>query len=596
MKIICKNKFVLATVSLLSIVSLSFSFQKEGKGRNIVASQVHPLLTVDNLNNKDRLRFEYFYLEAEVQQQKGNLAAAFDLLAHCQEIDSTAPEVFFKQAQYYSQLKKDSMAMICFEKAAAGDTSNTTYQEILAQYYTHVGQYEKAIATYEQLYTNNRFRSDILEILIQLYSQKNDYQNIIKTLNRMEVEQGSNEKLSMAKVQVYSTQGKKKEAYKEILKLSDSHPNDLNYRVLLGDWQMENNMEKNALSTYDKVLKQEPDNVPAQMSMLSYYKSKDIDSLADRQLKKLLASKNTDVDDKLDLMKQVVAENEQKGGDSTKVLNLFKDVFEEQKDDADMYILCGAYMNSKKMPHDSIAVMLNKVLEIAPDNAAARLQLIQYAWEKKDYTQAVALCKPAIEYNPDGMAFFYYLGLAYYLNNNLDDALSTFRKGVSVINSQSDPSLVSDYYGFMGDILHTKGEETAAFAAYDSCLQWKDDNVPCLNNYAYYLSEKGKNLDRAEQMSFKTIKAEPKNSTYLDTYAWILFMQKRYAEAKIYIEQAVQSDSLQNNVILEHAGDIYAKNNELQQALVYWNESAKTADKSNDLLFRKIKLKKYLEK
>ncbi len=81
----------------------------------------------------------------------------------------------------------------------------------------------------------------------------------------------------------------------------------------------------------------------------------------------------------------------------------------------------------------------------------------------------------------------------------------------------------------MGDILNKKGLEEESFAAYDSCLQWKDDNVTALNNYAYYMSLKGVELHKAEQMSYKTIKAEPKNGTYLDTYAWILFMEERYA-------------------------------------------------------------------
>ena len=82
--------------------------------------------------------------------------------------------------------------------------------------------------------------------------------------------------------------------------------------------------------------------------------------------------------------------------------------------------------------------------------------------------------------------------------------------------------MVSDFYALMGDILQQKGNTNEAYAAYDSCLQWKDDNIGCLNNYAYYLSLENKNLSKAEQMSYKTVKAEPKNSTYLDTYAWIL--------------------------------------------------------------------------
>ena len=137
--------------------------------------------------------------------------------------------------------------------------------------------------------------------------------------------------------------------------------------------------------------------------------------------------------------------------------------------------------------------------------------------------------------------------------------------------------------------------EDESFAAYDSCLQWKDDNVAALNNYAYYISLKGKELHKAEQMSFKTIKAEPKNGTYLDTYAWILFMEERYHEAKIYIDQAIANlDSTQNNnTVIEHAGDIYAMNGLTEEALKFWKQSYDAGNKSEGIM-TKIKNKRYI--
>ena len=74
-----------------------------------------------------------------------------------------------------------------------------------------------------------------------------------------------------------------------------------------------------------------------------------------------------------------------------------------------------------------------------------------------------------------------------------------------------------------------------AYAAYDSSLVYNPSNIGALNNYAYYLSVERRDLDKAEEMSYKTVKAEPNNSTYLDTYAWILFEKGNYAEARIYI-------------------------------------------------------------
>ena len=118
-----------------------------------------------------------------------------------------------------------------------------------------------------------------------------------------------------------------------------------------------------------------------------------------------------------------------------------------------------------------------------------------------------------------------------------------------------------------------------------------------MNNYAYYLSINGGDLKKAEQMSFKTVQAEPKNATYLDTYAWILFMQKRFTEAKIYVDQAIKNDtdSVLNSVILEHAGDIYAQLKDMKKAVDYWQKALKAGSGNEAILMKKIRLKKYIK-
>ena len=285
--------------------------------------------------------------------------------------------------------------------------------------------------------------------------------------------------------------------------------------------------------------------------------------------------------------------NEEQGGDSTLILNLFRQMLARPQEDGDIASLCAAYMGLKNMPNDSIIPVLEQVLAVEPDNAAARLQLVSFAWNEENHDRVIALCKEARQYNPEEMAFYYYQGMTYYKKGDKDEALSAFQNGIGVINEESNPDIVSDFYAVMGDLLQQKGLSRQAFEAYDSCLQWKDDNIMCLNNYAYYLSVRGEQLERAEQMSYKTVKAEPKNATYLDTYAWILFMQKRYAEAKIYIEQALQNDSDTTAVITEHAGDIYMMNKDTGRALELWRQ-AQQDDAGNKILAKKIRLKKYI--
>ena len=548
-------------------------------------------------------RYDAMFLEFVCEREKGNNDAAFDLLRHCVEIDSTRSEAWFYLAQYYAALKDKDTSLAYAKRAAELDPDNTTYLETLAQAYMGQRDFQQAAETLEKLYDKSRDRDDVLGMLIQLYEQLEAYDKAIDALSRLEVMEGKSERLSYAKSQLYTQKGDKKAAIAEMKLLADQYPNDNGYRCLYANTLYQNGQQTKAVALYEGILKEEPDNRMAQMAMLAYYHDEKDTLRQNRMTERVLLNKNTTLQDRLALMRQVIAESEQQGGDSTRVLQLFHRMLAMPDTEADVAIFCATYMNLKKMPQDSIRPVLERALEIAPDNAAARLQLVSYAWREEDQDRVIALCQDARQYNPDEMAFYYYQGIAYYQKEQLDDALNAFQNGISVINDQSDPDIVSDFYAVMGDIMHQKGREQEAFAAYDSCLQWKDDNIGCLNNYAYYLSEKGLQLDKAEQMSFRTIKAEPKNATYLDTYAWILFMQKRYSEARIYIDQTLQCDSDSSAVLLEHAGDIYYHVGDKEKAVALWQQALERATDNKPsgtedrraILTRKVKLKKYLK-
>lgn len=579
---------LLATLSLSSCGSASMS-SKKGNHHSTSSTIYTPL----DYNTSQR--FKYFYLEAINQQNKGNYAAAFDLLNHCQEINPNAAEVYFMRSAYYSMLKNDSLMVADIERAAALNPTNTTFMERLGQIYIGMGKFPQAIETYEKIFANTRDRDDVLNILIQLYDRQKDYDNMLRTIDRLESLEGSSEEITLARMRVLALKGDKEAELAELKSLSEKHPNDMNYHVMMGNWLLQNDRADEALKEYDYVLKMEPDNLMAQMSMLDYYRNVGEDSLANDLQEKMLINEDTPINSKMTLMRKVVADNEQEGGDSTQVLDLFHRILAQPQKTTDMHELYAAYMTLKKMPQDSINQALRDALEIAPDNAGVRLELIQAEWSKKNFDEVIRLSRAAQEYNPDEMAFYYFMGLAHFQKDERDEALNSFQRGVAQINESSNKEIVSDFYAIMGDILHEKGREKEAYAAYDSCLQWKPDNIGCLNNYAYYLSEQGKDLQRAEQMSYRTIKAEPQNSTYLDTYAWILFMQERYEESKLYIDQAVQNDSTVSVVILEHAGDIHAKVGEMDKALDFWRKARDNGSDSK-VLIRKIKLRKYLKK
>lgn len=583
---------------LLTCLSAALLAASCGGTRNIEEAGTQAQAAVSSLpaiSHNDSLRFKIYYFEAMKQQSSGNFDAAYDLLRHCLDINPNAAEAYFMLSFYDGILKNDSAAVADVKKASELSPGNNAYLERLGAGYFSMNNLEEATKAYEKLAKNSPERSDILDILAQLYGRQKDYDKMLDVLQRMETLEGANEDLTLAKMRVYSLQGKKQEEFNELKSMAAKYPNDMNYRVMMGNWLLQNGKAGEAYKQYEEVLQAEPGNTDARMSLIDYYKATGLAVKADSLQEALLLSPKTPRESKVVLIRQAVSESEQQGGDSTKVLGLFRKILAKPQETSDMAELCAAYMTLKNMPQDSISKVLEMVLAISPDNAGARLQLIQAEWNKQDFDRVAELSRQAIDYNPDEMAFYYFLGLAYVQKDDDDSALEALRRGVSQINSQSNKDLVSDFYAIMGDILHDKKLEEEAYAAYDSCLQWKDDNYGCLNNYAYYLSEENRKLAKAEQMSYRTVQAEPDNSTYLDTYAWILFKRKKYAEAMQYINMAVDNDTTKSAVIIEHAGDIHAVNGDTEGALKFWQQALEAGSENDKAIRRKIKLKKYVE-
>lgn len=535
------------------------------------------------------------FLDAVCCQLRDDDSTALQLLDSCRTVNPNAAEVYYRLAQQYFDTGNDSIATKYMERAARLQPANDTYQESVAATYIQQRDYDNAIKAYENLYSHYRERTDILDILVRLYGAKNDYARMLSTIGRMEKVDGESDELTLLKMNVYEMRHDTKNAYRMLKALNDAHPNEPNYKVMLGNWLMNHNRRDEAFKFLQGALADDPQNAFALNSMYDYYRSGGDNAAADELREKILFSSQTEPKTKVTMLQQAIKESEQNGGDSVAVLNLFDRTMKASPKDADISNMKAMYMKLKGMPDDSVNAAFEHTLSIEPDNNMARVKLIQDKWEKKKWDEAISLSTAGTQYNPDDVVFYYFLGLGYFQKDDDDRALDALKRGVGEINDRTDPDMASDFYGSMGDILFKKKRSKEAFEAYDNSLKWKEDNIVVLNNYAYYLSELRRDLKRAEQMSFKTVQAEPTNATYLDTYAWILFLQKRYDEARAYIDRALENDNDSTNgpsaVVIGHAGDIYCMCGDTARAVELWQRALKAGgDKA--VLTRKIKTKK----
>ena len=587
----------------LCLASILFSCGSLQKTSNL-SKKTSRNLKENALTFEQKRKFDYFFHEAVRQKGLDNLEEAFELYSHCLEIDSTSAATLYELGKFYMYLGQADKGESFLRKAMQTEPGNYWYKETLAGYYQRKGETEKGIAVIEEMVEQFPSRLEPLMALVDLYNRSQNYEKVIHTLDRLEKLDGKSEQISMEKFRMYLAMDDIEHAFAEIENLAKEYPYEMRYLTMLGDVYLENGKEEEAYSTFQQVLSAEPGYAPAMLSMATYYNKTGQDSLYRLQLDSLLLNQKVESATKVNIMRQLIMRSERGDKDSTQIVGLFNSMLAQEQENADVAMLAAQYLLSKRMDEEAKPV-LQQVVDIDPENKPARLQLLSFAISKEDLDEVIRLCAPAVEYMPEALEFYYYWGIAHYQKKQHDEALEVFKKGVRQVDANSDKNMVSDFYSIMGDLYHIRKMNAEAYEAYDSALVYKPDNVGALNNYAYYLSVERKDLDKAEEMSYRTVKAEPTNSTYLDTYAWILFEKGKYAEARIYIDQAILNGGDKSSVVMEHGGDIYYQVGEPEKALEYWTQAEKLAEESADdeneardekelkLLKKKIANKKY---
>lgn len=549
--------------------------------------------------------FDYFYLEAEKCRLAEDYSSAMDLYRHCLDINPEAPEALYNIGLLYLYLRSDSIGTAYIRQACQRDANNPYYLETLAALYLNKRDAESSIPVLEKMAVLQPRRSDILSQLAQLYSTVGDTDKAIDVLDRIELLEGFSPQVSVEKFRLYKEKGQLDSAFVQLQTLCDDNPHDMNLRVVVGSQYMQAGDTVRALQIYDEVRQKEPTNTNLQLATMDYLRDTKQDDRYNAMRDSLLFLADSPTELRILMLRSYIADVQRDSTYAPRLEAAFDTLLARPQQDAQMLIMKAAYQVYRKQPQEAVCETMRKVLEVEPGNETALRELLQYYAEKNDEKGVEDISRRGLNYHPEEIAYAYYLGMALAEQKKLEDATDVLQQGLRVRTEFVSERLVSNVFGVLGDIYYQQGKEQEAFAAYDSSLVYMEDNIMCLNNYAYYLSLKEEQLDRAEEMSYRTIRQEPENITYLDTYAWILFKKGDYAHARSYMDKVVNPEKTDQELLsdeglmgnlIEHAGDIYANLGETETALRLWKlAKQKDDDTCTPLLRKKIKRKKYIK-
>ncbi len=542
------------------------------------------------LSEKQKLEESDLFSRAISLKETGKLRAADSLLQLALQINPLDAAANYEKARLMAATGNKKQALLLSKKAMDTDTTNVWYKVLFARLSKANGNYTDYVKTYEKLVKLQPENEDFVQEMAMAYTFTGDYANAVKAYVDLENLVGVQPFLSQKIAALYLRLDEKDKALAEYEKLIKSQPDETRPYALLAAFAAKNGFPKKAEEAYHKIIELNPKDPYVHISLADFYRKAGKLELSFEELKQGFANAQLDVQTKINLLINYYSgklTDEQRG----QALELAKIIIKTHPNEqlSKSFYASMLYENKK---YAEARKLLRKLVVEAPNNYPSWEQLLFCDLYLEDYQNIIKDADTSIDVFPSRPIPYLLGGIGNFQLKNYAAAKTQLEKGKNLVTGNQ--ALLEQFYSTLGDTYHELKMKKAAYKAYDEVLKLNPENTVVLNNYAYYLALDKQQLDKAAQMAKKAVAADPYNQNNLDTYAWVLYNQKKYEQALSWEEKAINNGGKSSGVVVEHYGDILYRMGKKKEAIQQWQKAKKLKDHS-DLLNKKLKYGKIFE-
>lgn len=573
------------SIGFVLLLSFSTAFSQSKKA----AKQQLVIVTGKPLSAQDSSLVESLFYSGLKEKLAQNDKLAADYFKRIIDIDPAHHYSYYELAALSFAAKDLGSAKNYIQKATTIKTDNEWYWLLSASIYQDLKDFDLLNYTLDELIAISpdkiEYSFDKANTLVLLKKQE----EALKVYQNIEKKTGLTDELVEGKLRLYISQGNIKSAESDLNNLILKNPGNVNYLIQLGDLYFNNNQKDKALELYTRAKKLNPDNAFINLALSDIFNSENKPEEAFSELKIAFKHQELSIDQKIKIIISYFSSfPDQKAFNYAE--NLSQILTEVHADDPKSFSIYGDVLfqeNELEKAKSSYekAIALNKQVYAIWD------QLIRINLALNNMPGVIKEGEEALTYFPNQAPLYIYTALAYNQLKQSDKAVSYLN---NALNYDLERAAKVQVYSSLGDAYQELKKYKESSESYEKALHLESGNVYALNNYAYYLSLRDENLEKAEKMSLLSNELAPNNPSFLDTYAWILFRQKKFTEAKDWIEKAVKASENKNAVIIEHYGDILYHLNDKENALLNWKKALSLGEQSV-VLKRKINENKYSE-
>ncbi len=498
------------------------------------------------------------------------------------QINPNNAAALFKIAEIKARQENWAQATEFAEKALNLDEGNTYYYALVAQLYEKQNRFADANKIYQRLLKKKPEAHEYYFNIAANYLYQNKIDDAIKTYDTIEKLYGVNEEITRQKQQIYLRQNKLNEAIKEGRNLIAHFPDDPTHVLTLAELLIANKKTDEASELMKGLLAKHPDNAHSRLILAEIYHNQGKEKQAKEQLEVAFGSADLDIDSKIKILVTFLNQLDKPGNKET-ALHLASLTVKTHPDEPKSHAMYGDLLSYAGQRAEARE---HYIASTRLDNSKFMVwqQIVAIDMELQQYDSLVEHSEMAIELFPNQAEFWLYNGVGHFLTKNHKKAANALEQGKKL--AFNNKQMLLQFYSQLGDTYHELKDFKKSEAAYEEALRLEPNYAPVLNNYSYYLSLRKDKLDKARKMGEKLVKENPDNSTYLDTYGWVLYISKDYSEAKKYLERAVKNTK--SGIIVEHYGDVLYRLGEVEKALEQWRKAKEMGGDVTELIDKKI--------
>lgn len=565
-------KVLIGGMVLLGILVTSCASNKEVSRRKTVVKK--------ELSADKKQQYYYIFIEANRKKLLGDFNGALALYYQCLELDPTADAAMAEISKINEITQNYDVAIKYAESAVEHNNENKWYKINLAKLYLVKNNIPKAIEVYEALQENFSTDLEIPFNLAALYARTGEFKKAIDLYDIIENKVGVNENLSIGKQRLYQQIGNKTKAFAEIERLIKHYPNVAQYYGIIAEMYLADNLFLKAEENYNKLFELDSTNHLGQLSIIDFYRKKmDYDN-AFLMIEKVTRNKEIPFEQKLMVYVSLLNNQSELGIYNQRIkdhLIILQEVYPNEKDAHTLYADFFIKMNQLS----EAQTQLEYIVENFEGTITIWEQLLSLYSYKNNMEDLYTKSTTAIDSFPEHALFYLFNGVSANRVEKHQEAIKVLNLGLKYAENNKDLEL--DFYTNLGEAYHEAEQYKQSDYYFEIVLKRNPDNLYVINNYSYYLSLREEKLEYAESLSKKTIQAEPKNNTFLDTYAWILYKLERYQDALYYITQAIENGGIDSDVVVEHYGDILYRTGSKDKAVEIWELSKEMGNQSEEL-------------